>query len=226
MSQLAQTLATPTDRRPIRARRVRIFQRMASLLVRGGVSANAISLAGMMCGIASGATLWATAHASNELVIRLLWLAAAGLVQSRLLANMLDGMVAVESGTASPVGELFNDLPDRVSDSATLIGLGYALGGSATLGWLAALLAMATAYVRAVGKAAGAGSNFSGPMAKPHRMFVVTIVSVWSVFSPLALHDHVATTTLWIIVLGCAVTLARRTAHVKTALQRVIIGGA
>jgi phosphatidylglycerophosphate synthase len=36
-----------------------------------------------------------------------LWLAGALLVQLRLLANVLDGMVAVGRGIASPLGELY-----------------------------------------------------------------------------------------------------------------------
>ncbi len=89
---------------------------------------------------------------------------------------MLDGMVAIASGKASRLGELYNELPDRVSDVAIVIGAGYAMGGIAVLGYVAACVAVLTAYVRAVGKAAGASSLFIGPMAKPHRMFVLTVV--------------------------------------------------
>lgn len=35
-----------------------------------------------------------------------------------MLANMLDGMVAIESGRASPLGELYNDAPDRIAEAA------------------------------------------------------------------------------------------------------------
>ena len=42
------------------------------------------------------------------------WLVLAALgIQLRLLCNMLDGMVAVEHGRATPVGALYNDVPDR-----------------------------------------------------------------------------------------------------------------
>lgn len=74
------------------------------------------------------------------------------MVQGRLICNLLDGMVAVEGGLRSPVGAVFNDLPDRVSDSLILIGAGYGLAGFITyapqLGWAAALMAVMTAYVR------------------------------------------------------------------------------
>ena len=48
-----------------------------------------------------------------------------------LLANLLDGMVAMGRGVASPVGELFNEVADRVSDTAILLGLGWAAGNPA-----------------------------------------------------------------------------------------------
>lgn len=53
------------------------------------------------------------------------------------MANLLDGMVAerlgVASSVANPLGLVYNDLPDRVSDIAILAGLGLALGGMSTV---------------------------------------------------------------------------------------------
>jgi phosphatidylglycerophosphate synthase len=216
---MTDTEANPLDRRPLKSRDKRVFQTMADALVRTGVSPNAISVFGMIAGIVSGATLYATAHVDTA-PQRVLWLVSAGLVQLRLLCNMLDGMVAIGSGKQSKLGELYNELPDRVSDSFTLVGLGYALGGHPTLGWCAALLAMATAYVRAVGKAAGAGSDFSGPMAKPHRMFVVTCLCLVMAIVPTLATHRAATWTLWLIIAGCVVTLVRRTWRVTRTLRR------
>ena len=97
---------------------------------------------------------------------------------------MLDGMVALASGRASRLGELYNEVPDRVSDTATLIGLGCAAGGSPLLGCLAACAAIFTAYVRAAGKAAGAPQEFCGPMAKQERMFLCTLGALWCGLAP------------------------------------------
>src|SRR5262245_42494369 len=136
----------PGERRPIASRQRRIFQMMAHGLARRGISANAISVCGMLAGIASGICRGLMARfPTGE---RLLWICGAALAQLRLLANMLDGMVAIESRQASAVGELYNEVPDRVSDAATLIGLGYAVGGNPVLGYAAAAVAIFTAYVR------------------------------------------------------------------------------
>src|SRR5947209_2865792 len=110
------------DRRPIAARQWPMSQHLANALTRAGVSPNVISVVGMACCLAAGAALAATPFLDGG-ASRAAWLAAAVLIQLRLLANMLDGMVAVASGRATRVGELFNELPDRVSDVAALIGL-------------------------------------------------------------------------------------------------------
>jgi phosphatidylglycerophosphate synthase len=171
------------ERRPIAVRHWAIFRNLAGWLAARGVSPNSISLAGMGCGIAAGIALASTSWCTS-LEQRIAWLAGAVLIQLRLLANMLDGMVAIECRRASPIGELFNEVPDRISDAATLIGAGYAAGGDVTLGYLAACVALFTAYVRAMGKAAGAAQEFCGPMAKQQRMFLVTLVAVYSGLSP------------------------------------------
>jgi phosphatidylglycerophosphate synthase len=172
-----------SDRRPIAARSWRASKVAADWLVRRGVSANGVSVAGMLAGLAAGAVLAATAHL-NGVPQRLAWLAAAILVVVRLLANMLDGMVAIGSGTSSAVGELYNEVTDRVSDSAALIGLGYAAGGEPVLGLLAALAAVFTAYVRALGKGAGAGQEFVGPFAKQQWMACVIGCAAFSALAP------------------------------------------
>jgi hypothetical protein len=53
---------------------------------------------------------------------RVLWLIAAIGAQLRLTANMLDGIVALASGRDSKVGELYNEVPDRVSDAPCASG--------------------------------------------------------------------------------------------------------
>jgi len=156
----------------------------------------------------------------------MLWLAGAIGIQLRLLANMLDGMVAIALGKASPMGELYNELPDRVSDIAIIVGAGCAAGGSPTLGYLAACIAVITAYVRAVGKAAGASNLFLGPMAKPHRMFTLTVACLFVFALPARWqpdwtdrHLGLIAAALIIIILGGCITTYRRVATIVRHLQ-------
>ena len=92
------------DRRPIASRNLPIWQRTAVVVARAGVSANAISVVGMMVGVLAGAALMATSSVQEPLLVRGLFLVGAAGIQLRLLANMLDGMVAVASGKASLMG--------------------------------------------------------------------------------------------------------------------------
>lgn len=216
----------PSDRRPIASRERRWSRAVAHWLVTRGISPNAISIFGMVACLLAGGALAATSVTSG-LAQRLLWLAAAALVQLRLAANMFDGMVAVETNRASPLGELYNEIPDRVSDAAALIGLGYAAGGSPTLGYAATALAIFTAYVRAQGKAAGARAEFCGPMAKPQRMFLLTLAALFLALTPASWQFRFGPGDRWgipaaaliLIAGGCVITAARRLRRIAATLR-------
>ena len=217
----------PAERRPIASRELGVMQKLSAWLTRSGISANAISVTGIFFAAAASIALIATSRVDSAPTVRALWLVAAAMVQLRLLANLMDGMVAVASGEASPVGELYNEVPDRVADALILIGLGYAAGGAPTMGYGAALLAVFVAYVRAMGAVAGARQCFAGPMAKPHRMFLVTVVSLYCAIAPSSwqpLHAGsgwgAAAIALAVISLGCAITAFRRIRIVADDLRK------
>jgi phosphatidylglycerophosphate synthase len=135
-------------------------------------------------------------------------------------------MVALESGKASSLGELFNEIPDRVSDFAVLVGAGHALGGQVELGCLAACLALFIAYLRAEGKVAGAHQEYCGPMAKQQRMMIITAAAVLSAFVPAGWtvgpgpNWGVLSLALWLVLLGGLVTVVRRLTRIAAALRR------
>ena len=154
------------DRRPLASRDTAWARRIASALARSSVTPNQISTVSIAFA-ALGA--WALVDGRPLSLV-----GAAICVQLRLLCNLIDGMVAIEGGKQSATGALYNEFPDRIADSLFLVALGYACGVP-WLGWLAALLAALTAYVRATGGALGLAQDFRGPMAKPHRMAVLTV---------------------------------------------------
>ena len=204
-----------TDRRPIRSRDHKVWIAAAHALAKRGVSANGISVFGMLACIGAGIAFAMTGQFSGW-EARALWIGGALLVQIRLICNMLDGMVAIERGIASPVGELYNEIPDRVSDMAALIGLGYAAYSEVAGGYLAAALAVFVAYVRAMGQAAGAPNDFRGPMAKQQRMFIVTLAALYMGLAPVEWRMPfwrgwtVPSAALAIISIGCVITAIRR----------------
>lgn len=139
---------------------------------------------------------------------------AAAAIQLRLLCNLLDGLMAVESGLKSVHGDLFNEIPDRIADSLILIAAGYATTSGSlgpALGWTAALLAVGTAYARVLAGSLGAPQRFLGPMAKQHRMFAVTLACLAAAIEQAVRGtNRLLLGVLALIVLGTAVTLMRR----------------
>lgn len=179
MSEQTETPQEPANRRPIKSRGMRVFQLLARKLAESSITPNMISCSsmvfGFLAGLAMAATSWVT---GNTVTSGLLWLVAAAMIQGRLIANLLDGMVAVEGGKATDTGELYNEVPDRVSDTLIFVGAGLASIGILWLGFAAAVVAVFVAYVRAIGASVGAGQVFVGPMAKPQRMALMTVVTV------------------------------------------------
>ena len=208
---------TPENRRPLKTRSKAWAGALAAALGKARVKPDIISLFSIVFAVL-GAGMLMTAGLEERPVLRGLFLIAAAVsIQLRLLANMLDGMVAVEHGMGSSAGAIWNELPDRLADALFLVGAGYAawtmgLDMGSWLGWLAALLAVLTAYVRELGRGLGFPADFSGPMAKPHRMFALTVTCVISALEPLWKGDgQVLMIGLGVIAAGTVWTVVRRT---------------
>ena len=218
-----QPAAEQIDRRPIATRNRKWAQAATAWLASRNVSPNGISIAGMGACIVAGIALSLTSISDY----RILWLIAACGAQLRLTANMLDGMVAIASSRTSKTGELYNEVPDRISDAAVFIGAGFAWGGNVALGYVATILAIFTAYVRAAGKIAGAPNEFCGPMAKQHRMLVITLICIYSAITPrswqmMTFDDSrigLLTLGLGVIVVGSVITVVRRISRIAHALK-------
>jgi phosphatidylglycerophosphate synthase len=186
-------------------------RRLASALVRGGVSPNGISVFGVVLAIVAFAVLWSVARGWMPAWLGLL--VAVLCVQGRLMCNLLDGLVAVEGGRKSKGGDLFNEIPDRIEDTLFLAGAGLACG-HVVLGLLASLLAVFTAYLRALGASLGQGQDFCGPLAKPQRMFLLTVGLLGAAAgSPFGFTGNILAWTLGFIAAGTAFTAGRRIAR-------------
>ena len=187
---------------------------MASVLARKGVKPNWISLGSVVCAFAAGACFALLQFTDTVWQQISLLVVGAVCVQLRLACNLLDGMVAVEGGLKTSSGEIFNDFPDRVSDLLILIGVGCSagLGGPGpVLGVAAGVLSLITAYTRILGAASGTKHYFLGPMAKPHRMALITAAALLSIGEcAMGFDRYVFASALILIIVGCIVTTIRR----------------
>jgi|SRR5699024_6530556 len=206
-------------RRPIKSRSNPLMIRLAKWLSHKNIMPNQISLFSIVPAFIAmiALSLW---QVSSLLWIQILLLivAIAG-IQCRLLCNLIDGMVAIEGGKVTPAGELFNEVPDRVSDTLFFVGLGLSLispfsneaSYGLALGLLASLFAALTAYIRVLGVSIGSPAFFSGPFAKQHRMALMSITLIATI---IGLFFSLTTEFLWvaiiIIIVGSFITAIRR----------------
>lgn len=211
-------MVNENDRRPLASRNTGWANGITQRLAKTSITPNQISIASMAAAAIAGGLFCMAGQTDGALrVIGLL--GGALFCQLRLICNLLDGMVAVEAGKGSPDGPFWNEMPDRVSDIVILIGIGYGIGMPA-LGWAAGAFAVLTAYVRELGRASGQAADFSGPMAKPHRMATVTLAAVIAVFAPLwGSSNQVMMISLWVIAIGALATALRRSARLVLQLK-------
>ena len=199
------------NRRPLATRGAGWAKALAKGLAGIGLTPNAISVIGI-----GFAALGAWAFIAAPGGPAWLWLGAAAGIQLRLGANMLDGLVAVEEGKGAPTGALYNEAPDRVEDALLLVAAGYACG-MPELGYGATVLAFGTAYIRALGGALGFAQDFVGPMAKQHRMFVLTVGALAAMFVPDG--AQAVLVALGVIVVGSALTCVIRLSRIAGLLR-------
>ena len=205
------------NRRPLKSRGTAWAAAAARVALASGISADGVSIVGIVISVIGAAALVSGFGAPWHFLI------GAVAVQLRLLCNMLDGMVAVEGGKKSVYGPIYNELPDRIEDSLLLVAAGYAAYSviGFELGLVAALLAAICAYVRLLGGTLGQPQEFSGPQAKPHRMFVLTVGLLAAFLAPLAgwrsgpwLYFAIA-----LICVGTLLTIVRRAIRMARRLR-------
>ena len=203
------------SRRPIQARSSLWAQRTASWLATRSITPNQISVVSIV---------FAATGASLILYFRELFpwglIGAVACIQARLICNLLDGMVAVEGKKKSILGPLFNEFPDRIADSLLIVSLGYAIHYE-WLGWLGALLAALTAYIRVFGGALNLPQDFRGPMAKQHRMAVLSLGCLLGSVE----YGYYETTwclfvTALVIAIGSFITCVTRTLAIARQLKQ------
>jgi len=214
-------MATP--RREIKSRNSAWAQALASFVAtKTDITPNQISIFSVWCGAFAFAAYAGYVYLPAKWHVLLPLFAIMG-IQGRLICNLIDGMVAVEGGKKSAVGDIYNEFPDRLSDTLILVGAGVAGGSceSVCLGFAAALFAMFTAYARVLGGAIGATQRFLGPMAKQHRMALLTGATALCFLTPVwpNLNRWVFPLTLLLISVGSLFTVYRRVCYMARELR-------
>lgn len=211
----------PTSRRPIADMFRRTAHSSVRACIRFDIHPDTISYLSIVASALAGVCFWLSGvHA---------WLLILGpaFCYLRLWFNMLDGMVALESGKASWRGEILNDLPDRASDVLIFVGVAHSGLGTPAGGYWVAIMALLTAYVGMFGQAVGVQREFSGLMSKPWRM-VTLHIGAWVALGFLLSGAEVSSAdgltvidwTCLVIILGCVQTVTVRLKRIFAALRR------
>jgi phosphatidylglycerophosphate synthase len=211
------------NRRPITTRNTDFAQRTTQWLFERGFKPNQISILSIVFALLAGVCLGGSQYLQHSFYI-LTMAFAIMFILLRLLCNLFDGMLAIEKGAASKSGDIYNDFPDRPADIVILLGVGYASHSfyGIQLGWLAALLAVMTAYVRLLGAASGAKQCFAGPMAKQQRMAVIIFACVSSaVLSPFVDTGKIFSLALVFIIIGSLLTIYNRLKKIIPEIENI-----
>jgi len=216
-------------RRQLKSREKPWAKKLAAWLGRTGISPNAISVMSLVFTLGAFVCIMKVSDYPCHACAMWIWGFAAAFIQLRLLCNLLDGMVAIEGGKKSILGGLFNEVPDRIADPLLLIAAGYCTDWvvkiwGIPLGWVAAVLSVLTAYIRVLGGTLTGTQSFIGPMAKQHRMAVLTLACLGSIVElwlrPQAkFAEEVMRYALLIIVVGCIITCWRRLSLIARQLR-------
>lgn len=209
----------PTSRRPIADAFRNTAHWAVAVCIRWNIHPDAISYFSMVAAAAAAIAFYLSATHPWLLVV------APAFCYLRLWCNMLDGMVALESGKASWRGEILNDLPDRVSDVLIFAGVAHSGLNSPFLAYWAGMLALLTAYVGVLGQAVGTRREFSGWMSKPLRMVAlhigawITLGLIVSNNSPRMGSMTILDWTCVLIITGCVQTIIVRLRRTMRALR-------
>ncbi|WP_127716911.1 CDP-alcohol phosphatidyltransferase family protein [Halobacteriovorax sp. HLS] len=207
------------QRRPLKTRSAKWAQSMAKKLAGLGITPNQISLLSVFFAALAAISFYYSKD-SNSIVALFL---AALFIQLRLICNLMDGMVAVEHNKKTVLGDIFNDVPDRFADFFIIVGAGYAVSDhflALPLAYTGGAVAILTAYIRVLGASLKSPNYFSGIMAKPQRMAILTVSALVNiVLVKFDITFNLLYISLWIIVVGGLVTCFTRLAKIVKDLK-------
>ncbi len=171
----------------------RALSPLISLLLRGHVHPNIVSLVGGMGNVGAGV-----------LVARGEGLAGGILMWAASLFDLLDGALARATGRQSPFGSIWDAVLDRASEGAVLCGLlfHFSQGGDREgllLAFVAAVSSFMVSYIRARSEIVGVRLT-EGIMARPERVFLLGLGLII---------DHVKV-MLWALVILASLTIVQR----------------
>ncbi len=179
-----------------------VFKPIANLLIRLGVSADAVTIVGTL-GVVAGALVF---FPRGELWIGVL------VITAFVFSDLIDGYMARTTGASSAWGAFLDSTLDRVGDAAIFAGLVLWFFGDGDDEVLAAValatlvLGMLTSYTRA--RAESLGMQAKGGIAERADRLVAVLVMTF--FSDVLDLPILLAVTLWTLALASTITVCQR----------------
>jgi CDP-diacylglycerol--glycerol-3-phosphate 3-phosphatidyltransferase len=182
---------------------------IARALHAAGVSANAVTAAGLLVTVA-GAVLLASGRPALALLVLLFG----------TLADAIDGQVARLSGGGTKLGAFLDSTFDRLSDAALCVAALIVGGthGDALLfasGIVALVAGSLVPYIRAKAESLGLTASVGLAPREARLAIIIVGVAAWAVTGSLPLFAA----AIAIVALLSTITAAQRVAHVARALR-------
>jgi CDP-diacylglycerol--glycerol-3-phosphate 3-phosphatidyltransferase len=194
-----------------RAAYEKLSRPVAKAALRAGFTPDSITILGTAGSVLGALTLFPIGQ---------LWWGAV-VVWFFVLADMLDGAMARQSGGGTRFGAVLDATCDRIGDGAIFCGLLWwaAFGLRSTSLVVATLICLVTSqvisYIKARAEASGLSAE-GGIIERPERLIIVLVGAGLSdlPFFPLPWTLHVA---MWVLAVGSMVTIGQRLHTVRTS---------
>lgn len=179
-----------------------VFSPIAHLLIRLGVSADAVTLVGTI-GVSAGALIF---FPRGELLIGVL------VITAFVFSDLIDGYMARQTGASSKFGAFLDSTLDRIGDGAVFGGLAlyFAGPGDSTLYLVLSLVCLVMGSVTSYARARAEGLGFQakvGIAERADRLVAILVMTGLSAIFDLPLLLYVV---LWALAAASTLTVAQR----------------
>jgi CDP-diacylglycerol--glycerol-3-phosphate 3-phosphatidyltransferase len=189
----------------VRAGITHIVEPVARVLLRAGVSPNAVTVAGT-----AGVVVAAIALGARGYLV-----AGALVVTFFALTDILDGTMARLRGGPTRFGALLDSSMDRIADSAVFGAVAYWLASQGDLwGLVAALICLAGGQLVSYVKARAEGLGLTCNVGIAERAERLIIVGIGGMLTGLFGISWGLTAALWVLAVLTVITIGQRIAHV------------
>lgn len=201
----------------LRAGATRAFTPIAALLLRRGVSPDAVTIAGTLGVVV--AALWLFPQG------RLL--AGALVIALFALTDLVDGIMARSSGRAGPWGAFLDSTLDRFGDAAVFSGLLLFLAGRGEdqVGAALALVCLVLGSIVPYARARAEGLGMTAAVGIAERADRLAVVLAASLAVGLGAPVRVLTLVLGLLAVASAVTVVQRMATVRRQVRAAAASG-